>query len=101
MILCGTSTIFWFIALPRFPILSILAIALNSVIIFGLVEHTGASAALRRSRRGSAGGARLGQLPLPLRALEAELADAVGARGPVDQPGFGRGHVAAPDDFGA
>ncbi len=42
VILCGTTTIFWFIALPKFPILSILAIALNSVIIFGLVEHTNA-----------------------------------------------------------
>lgn len=42
VILCGTSTIFWFIALPKFPIISILAIALNSVIIFGLVEHTDA-----------------------------------------------------------
>lgn len=41
VLLCGTSTIFWFIALPKLPIISILAIALNSLIVYGVVEYAG------------------------------------------------------------
>jgi len=37
--LAGTGTVFWFVAVPKFPILSALAIVVNSLIIYGLVEH--------------------------------------------------------------
>lgn len=47
VILCGTSTIFWFVALPKLPIVAILAIILNSVIIYGVVENCDSG---RRSR---------------------------------------------------
>lgn len=41
VLLCGTGTIFWFVALPKLPIIAVLGIALNSLITYGVVEYAG------------------------------------------------------------
>jgi hypothetical protein len=41
--LASTATIFWCIALPKFPVVAVCVIVVNSLIIYGLIEYADSS----------------------------------------------------------